>query len=159
MRGRPLCRWSGPLSYILRAVLAPTPFTMAMSRQKQPSMSYPLVAELFSLVFLSPPFRRILRTKKRHRSIFCMGCLSDLQQNSRCYLVFLNFFQAETNVSLTEMWCLGLRSFPCPALLAFEPEQKVCAVFGLHKSTFMVILTPYIVVVNLIISIYSIFFQ
>ena len=79
-----------------------------------------------------------------------------MQQNSRCYLVFLNVYQTETNVSLAEMWCPGLRNPPCPALLAFGPEQKVCAVCGLHKSTFMVILALYVVVVN-IFRIYIVF--
>ena len=81
----------------------------------------------FHWSFLSPPFRRVLHAKKRHRSTFCMGCLSDMQQNSRCYLVFLNVYQTETNVPPAEMWCPGLRNPPCPALLAFRPEQKsVC---------------------------------
>ena len=110
----------------------------------------------FHWSFLFPPFWRVLHAKKRHRSIFCMGCLADLRQNSRCYLVFLNVYQTETNVSLAEMWCLGLRNPPCPALLAFGPEQKVCAVYGLHKSTFMVILALYVVVVN-IFRIYIVF--
>ena len=111
-------------------------------------MSYTLVAELFSLVFFVSSFLADFAHKKETPFHFGMGCLSDLQQNSHYYLVFLNFYQTETSVSLAEMWCPGLRNPPYPMLLAFEPEQKVCAVCRLHKSTFMVILTLYIVVVN-----------
>lgn len=52
------------------------------------------------------------------------------------------FYQVETSIFLPDKYYLNLRKILYPMLLAFEPEQKIYAAYGLHK------LTLYIVVFN-----------